>query len=111
MPIQPIYLKNGPNGLNWQCSAPKRPPGFLFFQLGVDYSIELIFIETYAPQLIGHNKIFLASVKDASYSFLQRFHIFEILTEVYFFEYFVNNAFNKLRMKKKCSLWIFFFFN
>ena len=28
----------------------------------VDYSIELIFIETYAPQFSGHNKIFLGSV-------------------------------------------------
>ena len=30
--------------------------------MGADYSIELIFIETYAPQFIGHNKIFLGSV-------------------------------------------------
>ena len=26
--------------------------------MGADYSFELIFIETYAPQFIGHNKIF-----------------------------------------------------
>ena len=30
--------------------------------MGADYSFELIFIETYAPQFIGHNKIFLGSV-------------------------------------------------
>ena len=30
---------------------------------GADYTIELISIETYAPQFIGHNKIFLRSVK------------------------------------------------
>jgi hypothetical protein len=30
--------------------------------MGADYSIELISIETYAPQFIGHNKIFLGSV-------------------------------------------------
>ena len=37
LPIQPIYRKNGPNGLNWQCSlagsSKKAPPGFWFFQL------------------------------------------------------------------------------
>ena len=31
--------------------------------MGADYSIELISIETYAPQFIGHNKIFLGSVR------------------------------------------------
>ena len=30
--------------------------------MGADYSIELISIETYASQFIGHNKIFLGSV-------------------------------------------------
>ena len=30
--------------------------------MGADYSFELIFIETYAPQFIGHNKFFLGSV-------------------------------------------------
>ena len=30
--------------------------------LGADYSFELILIETYAPQFIGHNKVFLGSV-------------------------------------------------
>ena len=30
--------------------------------MGADYSIEHISIETYAPQFIGHNKIFLGSV-------------------------------------------------
>ena len=30
--------------------------------MGDDYSVELISIETYAPQFIGHNKIFLGSV-------------------------------------------------
>ena len=37
---------------------------FLIFliAMGADYSFELISIETYAPQFIGHNKIFLDSV-------------------------------------------------
>ena len=30
--------------------------------MGADYSFELISIETYAPQFIGHNKLFLGSV-------------------------------------------------
>ena len=30
--------------------------------MGADYSFELISIETYAPQFIGHNKFFLGSV-------------------------------------------------
>ena len=32
--------------------------------MGADYSIELISIETLAPQFIGHNKIFLGSVSN-----------------------------------------------
>ena len=34
--------------------------------MGADYSFELISIETYAPQFIGHNKFFLGSVNDTS---------------------------------------------
>ena len=30
--------------------------------MGADYSIELISIETYVPQFIGHNNIFLGRV-------------------------------------------------
>ena len=30
--------------------------------MGADYSFELISIETYAPQFIGYNKLFLGSV-------------------------------------------------
>ena len=63
LPNQPIHSKNGPNGLNWQCSS-KTTPGILTFSnaMGADYSIELISIETYAPQFIVHNRIFLGSV-------------------------------------------------
>ena len=35
--------------------------------MGADYSIELISIETYAPQFIKHNKIFLGSVAFYTY--------------------------------------------
>ena len=34
--------------------------------MGADYSFELISIETYAPQFIGHNEIFLGSVYSIS---------------------------------------------
>ena len=42
----------------------KTAPRILTFSIamGADYSIELIFIETYASQFIGHNKIFLGSI-------------------------------------------------
>ena len=33
--------------------------------MGANYSIELISIETYVLQFIGHNKIFLGSVIEA----------------------------------------------
>ena len=65
--IQPIHHENGPNGLNWQCclaGSSKTAPRILVFSMamGADYSFELISIETYAPQFIGHNKFFLGSV-------------------------------------------------
>ena len=67
LPIQPIYIKNGPNGLYLQCclaGSSKTAPRILIFSnaLGADYSFELIFIETYAPHFNGHNKLFLDSV-------------------------------------------------
>ena len=39
-------------------------PRILIFSMamGADYSFELISIETYVPQFIGHNKFFLGSV-------------------------------------------------
>ena len=67
LPIQPIHLENGPNGLYWQCylvGSSKTAPRILIFlmAMGADYSSELISIETYAPQFIGLNKFFLGSV-------------------------------------------------
>ena len=40
-------------------------PRILIFSIaiGADYSFEQISIETYAPQFIGQNKIFLGSVR------------------------------------------------
>ena len=42
-PIQPIHLKNGPNGLYWQCylaGSSKTAPKILIFSIamGADYS-------------------------------------------------------------------------
>ena len=68
LPIQPIHHINGPNWLYWQCCLAGR---ILIFSttMGADYSIELISIETYCPQIIGHNKNFLGSVgTDGFYS-------------------------------------------
>ena len=63
-PIWPIFAVNR---LNWQCclagSSKTAPRIFIFsIAMGVDYSFELLSIETYAPQFIGHDKIFLGSV-------------------------------------------------
>ena len=62
-----IHHENGPNALNWQCclaGSSKTAPRILIFSMamGADYSFELVSIETYAPQFIGHNKLFLGSV-------------------------------------------------
>ena len=56
------------NGLAWQCclaGSSKTAPRILIISMtmGADYSFEIISIETYAPQFIGYNKLFLGSVK------------------------------------------------
>ena len=38
LPIQPIYLKKGPNGLNWQCylaGSSKTAPRVLVFSIAM----------------------------------------------------------------------------
>ena len=69
LPIQPIHLENGPNGLYWQCylaGSSKTAPRILIFSIamGADYSFELNSIETYALQCFGHNDLFLGSVNN-----------------------------------------------
>ena len=56
--------------------SSKTAPRILIFSIamGADYSIELISIDTYAPQFIGHNNIFLGSVK-MNKSLLFNFHV------------------------------------
>ena len=53
--------------LNWQCClacSSKTASRILIFSIamGADYSIELISIENYVPQFIGHDNIFIGSV-------------------------------------------------
>ena len=55
------------NRLNWQfclADSSKTAPRILIFSMamGANYSFKLISIETYAPQFIGHDKLFLGSV-------------------------------------------------
>ena len=62
------HCENGPNVLNWQCclaGGSKTALRILIFSIamGADYSLELISIETYAPQFVGHNDLFLGSVQ------------------------------------------------
>ena len=64
--IWPIFAVNR---LNWQCclagSSKTATRIFIFsMAMGADYSFELISIEIYAPQFIGHNKLFLGSVQE-----------------------------------------------
>ena len=64
LPIQPIYLKIGPN---WQCclagSSKTAPRIFIFsIVLGAEYSFYLKSFATYAPAFLGYNNSALARV-------------------------------------------------
>ena len=64
LPIQPIYLKIGPN---WQCcvvGSSKTAPRILIFSivLGAEYSFYLKSIATYAPAFLGYTNSVLARV-------------------------------------------------
>ncbi len=92
LPIQPIHLKSGPNGLNWQCcivGSSKTAPRILIFStaMGADYSFELISIETYAPQFIGHNKFSLGSVPMRGSNWQKDSFLTPILFELCLFRY------------------------
>ena len=67
LPIQPIYRKNGPNGLNWQCSlagSSKTAPRILIFSIamGAEYLYYVKSIATFAPTFYGYIISVLASV-------------------------------------------------
>ena len=65
MPIQPIYLKIGPNWPIWQsclAGSSKTAPRILIFSIvmGADYSFYVKSIATYAPAFLRHNNSVLA---------------------------------------------------
>ena len=67
MPIQPIYHKNGPNGLDWQCclaGSSKTAPRILISSIAMDadYSFDVKNIEIWAPAFFKHNNSFIAAV-------------------------------------------------
>ena len=61
LPIQPIYLKSGPNWPDRQCCLAgfsKTAPRILIFfsiAIGADYSFEVKNIEIWAPVFFKHN--------------------------------------------------------
>ena len=64
LPIQPIYLKIGPN---WQCclaGSSKTAPRILIFSIAMDadYLFYVISIATYAPPFLRYNNSVLARV-------------------------------------------------
>ena len=62
--------------------------------MGADYLLELISIETYAPQFIGHNKIFLGSV-----SYLLMWYNYS-----YTYSNYVNSLIFSNPLECKCEL-------
>ena len=62
MPIQPIYLKNGPNGLNWQCCLTGSSKSAPRIAMGADHSYEVKNSEIWAPTFFKHNNSFIATV-------------------------------------------------
>ena len=67
LPIQPIYLKTGPNWPNWQCclaGSSKRAPRILIFSIamGAEYLSYVKSIATFAPTFYGYIISVLASV-------------------------------------------------
>ena len=67
LPIQPIYLKTGPNWPNWQCciaGSYKRAPRILIFliAMGAENLSYVKSIATFAPTFYGYIISVLASV-------------------------------------------------
>ena len=67
VPIQPIYLKNGPNGLNWQCclaGSSKMAPRILILSIAMvaDYLFDVKDIAIWAPAFFKPNNSYIATV-------------------------------------------------
>ena len=63
-PFGPIFEVNGLDWQSYLAGSSKTTPRILIYSMamGANYSFEVISIETYAPQFIVHNKLFLGSV-------------------------------------------------
>ena len=89
MPIQPIYLKNGPDGLNWQCClavSSKTAPRILIFSIAidVDYSYDVKNSEICAPAFFKHNNSFIATVNaGADKVDLKKSHCEKIIFDIF----------------------------
>ena len=69
VPIQPIYLKIGPNWPNWQCclaGSSKTAPRILIFSIamGADYSFYVKIIETHARAFLTLNILAIGRVSE-----------------------------------------------
>ena len=64
LPIQPIYLKIGPNWPNRQCCLAKTARKFFIFSIAMDadYSFDAKSIAIYALTFLGYNNSVLAIV-------------------------------------------------
>ena len=67
LPIQPIHLENGPNGLYWQCclaGSSKTAPRILIFSIamGADNSFEVKNIEIWLPAFFKHKHSSVATM-------------------------------------------------
>jgi hypothetical protein len=67
VPIQPIYLKNVPNGLNWHCclaGSSQTASRILIFSIAMvaDYSFDMKNIDIWAPAFFKLNNSFIATV-------------------------------------------------
>ena len=67
LPIQPIYLKTGPNWPNWHCflsGSPKTVPRILILSIamGAEYLFYVKSIATFALTFFGYIISVLASV-------------------------------------------------
>ena len=69
--------------------------------MGADYSFELLSIETYAPQLIGHNKLFLGSVNEST---MYKSNLMEYIISTKFAEYFCYTEIDSILF---CSLLLY----
>ena len=69
--------------------------------MGANFTIELISIETYSPQFIGHNKIFLGSVPWLTNSLI--INLIKVW-KIYFCHLKTNSTYSEICVKPSCTL-------